>query len=71
MEWPDTRLGMLSPQDPRFPLPGTVGPELSVVTGARRGEEGAGIPDVLSEPMAMERQGEMLQQYLDLAQKVT
>ena len=68
MEWPDTRLGVLSPQDPRFPLPGTTGPDPKLVEGATS-KVTPRVPDVLSEPLPEERQGSVLLQYLDLTRE--
>ena len=71
MEWPDTRLGVLSPQDPRFPLPGTVGPDPKLLEAAATAQRVAPRePDVLSEPLREERQGSVLQQYLEITREV-
>ncbi|ELU06358.1 hypothetical protein CAPTEDRAFT_158712 [Capitella teleta] len=67
MEWPDTRLGVLSPQDPRFPLPGTSGPDPCFMKEEK--VQSTAEPDVLTEPMPAERRGDLLQQYMDMAEK--
>merc|ERR1711976_335048 len=64
MEWPDTRLGELSPKDPRFPLPGTVGPAPKLTKKVVPKE-----PDILTEPLPQERRGLLLQQYLETAEE--
>lgn len=71
MEWPDTRLGLLSPRDPRFPLPGTAGPDPSLLKSKEEAKASPAEPDVLTEPTSAERQGEVLQQYLEMAEKVS
>eukprot|EP00914_Ancora_sagittata_P015745 GHVO01031318.1.p1 GENE.GHVO01031318.1~~GHVO01031318.1.p1 ORF type:complete len:289 (+),score=37.76 GHVO01031318.1:136-1002(+) len=66
MDWPDTRLGLLSPRDSRFPLPGTSGPDPRFM---KNEQVTTAEPDILTEPTKSEQQGEVLQQYLDMADK--
>merc|ERR1711976_351110 len=66
MEWPDTRLGELSPLDPRFPLPGAVGPAPGPAPKLTK-KVVPKEPDILTEPLPEERRGLLLQQYLEKA----
>ena len=70
MEWPDTRLGILCPGNSSFPLPGTVGTEPAMVESATEAKPPSKKPDVLSEPLARNRQGDLLRQYVKLSDKV-
>ena len=78
MEWPETRFGVVSPRDVRFPFPGMGGPDCLL----RANPEYPHLPqdpedyllnhlnppqlDILEEPT----QGDLVQQYLDMAEEV-
>jgi len=65
LEWPDTYLGPISPQDPRFPLPGIAGP-LPKNTEVQAAEaESKKVSSILDEPPHQVRQMSMLKQFLN------
>ena len=71
-EYPDPRLGPLGPKDKRFPMPGQVG---TTVTAQSPVSEqiplaASAYPDVLTAMLPHERQANMLQQYLTMANEV-
>ncbi|XP_071484038.1 cobalamin trafficking protein CblD-like [Diadema antillarum] len=53
--WPDSKLGPLAPQDPRFPLPGNVGLVTKPQQASPEIPSPSAGPDILTQPLSSDR----------------
>lgn len=72
--WPDPKLGLLGPKDPRFPLPGNVGlasqlqgtPTHPIIASTPEP-----LPDVLTKPLAQDRHLAIFSQFLNNVSEIS